>query len=245
MTATAAQQAFQTALSAGINAALTATSIAPNDYQNWVALGNLYAEAVPLHVSGAYNNAKTTGQAQMSSGPIRRLTYVLAQLDVANKDNKSAEADLKAAIALKQDYTDAIFLLSQLEVQDGDVKDALSAALAAAYFTPNNPNILFQVGILYAATSDFPNAAAALMRRSQRIHSSQRTLLPRGSVREAERYEGCSRAGSSDLRYVSGQCESGRAANHRFDCWKESIPSQPALCILNASSAINSPISRN
>jgi cytochrome c-type biogenesis protein CcmH/NrfG len=163
MSATAAQQAFQTSLSAGINAALTATSIAPSDYQNWVMLGNLYAEAVPLGVSGSYNNAKTAYQKAQALDPTDpQIQYIFAQLDIANKDNKAAEADLKAAIALKQDYTDAIFLLSQLEVQDGDVKDALSSALAAAYFTPNNPNILFQVGILYAATNDFQNAAAAL-----------------------------------------------------------------------------------
>ncbi len=163
MSATAAQQAFQSALSSGINAAMTATSIAPTDYQNWLALGNLYAQAVPLNVSGAYDNAKTAYQKAQALDPTDpQVDYVLAQLDIANKNNAAAEADLKSAIALKQDYTNAIFLLSQLEVQDGDVKDALNSALAAAYFTPNNPDILFQVGILYAATGDYANASAAL-----------------------------------------------------------------------------------
>jgi len=163
MPATAAQQAFQTALSAGINAALTATNIAPSDYQNWLTLGDLYATAVPLKVSGAYDNAKTAYGKALTLNPTNpQIHYILAQLDIANKDNKAAEADLKAAIALKQDYTAAIFLLSQLQVQAGNVGEALSSALAAAYFTPNDPNILFQVGILYAAQNDFANAAAAL-----------------------------------------------------------------------------------
>ena len=163
MPATTAQQAFQASLSSGINAALTATSIAPTDYQNWLALGNLYAQAVPLGVSGAYDNAKTAYQKAQALDPTDpQIEYILAQLDIADKNSKAAEDDLKAAISLKQDYTNAIFLLSQLEVQDGDVKDALASALAAAYFTPNNPNILFQVGILYAATGDLTNAGAAL-----------------------------------------------------------------------------------
>jgi tetratricopeptide (TPR) repeat protein len=163
MPATAAQQAFQTALSSGINAALTATSIAPSDYQNWLALGNLYAQAVPLGVSGAYDNAKTAYDKAKTLNPTNpQILYILAQLEIANKNAKAAEDDLKAAITLKQDYTAAIFLLSQLEVQEGNVKDALASALAAAYFTPNNPDILFQVGILYAAMNDFTNAAAAL-----------------------------------------------------------------------------------
>jgi tetratricopeptide (TPR) repeat protein len=163
MERTAAQQAYQAALSAGINAALTATKLDPSNYQNWLALGNLYAQAVPLGVSGAYDSAKTAYMKAAELNPTNpQIPFILAQLDIANKDIKAAQADLKAAIALKQDYTAAIFLLSQLEVQDGNVKDALASALAAAYFTPNNPNILFQVGILYAAQNDFANAAAAL-----------------------------------------------------------------------------------
>jgi tetratricopeptide (TPR) repeat protein len=163
MEKTAAQQAYQTALSAGINAALTATNIDPSNYQNWLALGNLYAQAVPLNVSGAYDSAKTAYEKAAALNPTNpQIPYILAQLDIAHNDTKAAEADLKNAITLKQDYTAAIFLLSQLEVRDGNVKDALQAALAAAYFTPNNPNILFQVGILYAAQNDFANAQAAL-----------------------------------------------------------------------------------
>ncbi len=158
-----AQKAYQAALSSGINAALTATNVDPSDYQGWLSLGNLYAQAVPLGVSGAYDSAKTAYKKAQALNPTNpQIPYILAQLDIANKDNKAAEADLKEAISLKQDYTAAIFLLSQLEVQDGNVKDALASALAAAYFQPNDPNILFQVGILYAAQADYQNAAAAL-----------------------------------------------------------------------------------
>lgn len=158
-----AQKAFQTALSAGINAALTATQLSPNDYQGWVALGNLYGAAVPLGVSGAYDSAKGAYQKALALNPTSaQLYYALAQLDAAHKDNKAAESDLGQALTLKSDYTQAIFLLSQLEVADGNVKDALAAAEAAAYFTPNNPNILFQVGILRAASGDFAGATTAL-----------------------------------------------------------------------------------
>ena len=163
MPAAVAQQAFQAALSAGINAALTATRLASSDYQNWLMLGNLYAQAVPLKVSGAYDSARTAYKKAQELNPTNpQIPYILAQLDIANKDTKQAEENLKAAIALKQDYTAAIFLLSQLEVQNGNVKGALASALAAAYFTPNDPNILFQVGILSAAENNLAGAAQAL-----------------------------------------------------------------------------------
>lgn len=163
MSTSAAQQAFQAALSGGINAALTATRLTPSDYQNWLILGNLYSKAVPLRVSGAYDSAKDAYEKAALLSPTNpQIPYILAQLNIANQNIKSAKDNLKAAIALKQDYTDAIFLLSQLEVQDGNVKEALAAALAAAYFTPNNPNILFQVGILSAALGDFAGATNVL-----------------------------------------------------------------------------------
>lgn len=159
----AAQQAFQAALSSGINAALTATSLNPSDYQSWLMLGNLYAQAVPVGITGSYDSAKTAYEKARGLSPTNpQIPYILAQLDIANKDITAAKDELKAAIALKQDYTDAIFLLSQLEVRDGNVKEALDAALAAAYFAPRDPNVLFQVGILYAAQNDLPNAASAL-----------------------------------------------------------------------------------
>ncbi len=163
MSASAAQQAFQASLSSGINAALTATRLEPSDYQNWIALGNLYAQAVPLRVEGAYDSAKTAYEKAQELNPTNpQIQYILAQLDISNRNTKTAKEHLKAAITLKQDYTAAIFLLSQLEVQDGNVQDALTAALAAAYFTPTDPNVLFQVGILRAATNDLAGAAAAL-----------------------------------------------------------------------------------
>lgn len=163
MSTSAAQQAFQTALSRGINAALTATRLTPSDYRNWLMLGNLYSKAVPLSVSGAYDSAKAAYEKAQTQNPTSpQIQYIIAQLNIANRNIKAAKENLKAAITLKQNYTEAIFLLSQLEVQDGNVKGALAAALAADYFTPNNPSILFHIGILSAAESDFTGAVNAL-----------------------------------------------------------------------------------
>jgi len=163
MSVESAQQAFQTALSSGINSALLATRLAPSDYRNWIVLGNLYARAVPFGVSGAYDGAISAYEKAKVLNPTNpQILYIIAQLNIANKNIKVAKDNLKSAIALKQDYTVAIFLLSQLEVQDGNVKEALAAALAAAYFTPNDPSILFQIGVLRAAANDLIGANQAL-----------------------------------------------------------------------------------
>jgi cytochrome c-type biogenesis protein CcmH/NrfG len=168
LTPAEAQQEFQGALSASVQAALSATKLGPNNYQNWAVLGQVYQTVVPLNIDGAYANAKTAYQHAEQLDPTNpTLPYIVAQLDISGKDDTDAEADLTQAISLKSDYTQAIFLLSQLEAQEGKAKDALQAAEAAAYFSPTDPTILFQVGILRSANGDTAGAIAALTQAVQ------------------------------------------------------------------------------
>ncbi len=163
LSADEAKTQFQAALSSAIQSALTSTQVAPNDYQNWLTLGNTYAAVVPIKIQGAYDNAKTAYEHAQKLNPTNpAIDLTLAQLEIANNSLDAARVDLQAAISLKNDYAQAIFLLSQLEVQAGHAKDALSAAEAAAYFAPNDPNVLFQVGILRLASGDTDGAISAL-----------------------------------------------------------------------------------
>jgi hypothetical protein len=159
----AAQQQFQAALSAGINSALTATQLAPGDYTAWLSLGNLYAAVVPLGVADSYESARSAYEKAAAANPTSaNIPYLMAQLEIANKDNAAAMDDLKQAISLEANDTQAILLLSQLEVASGDLKTALADAQAAAYFTPNDANVLYQLGVLEAASGDLASATAAL-----------------------------------------------------------------------------------
>jgi len=158
-----AQQQFQAALSTGIQAATLATQIAPNNYQNWVVLGNVYQAVVPLKIDGAYDNAKKAYDKAIALNPTNpSLPFAEAQLEIAHNSAAAAEKDLTTAIGLKRDYTQAILLLSQLQVQEGKADEALQAAEAAAYFAPTDPNVLFQVGILRLGTGNADGAIQAL-----------------------------------------------------------------------------------
>lgn len=160
-----AQSQFQSALSGSIAAALTATRLGPNDYRNWAMLGNVYQTVVPLKIEGSYANAKSAYDQAMALNPTNpALPLVVAQLEIANEDPAAASESLMAAINLKRDYTQAIFLLSQLEAQQGRAREALEAAEAAAYFAPNDPTVLFQVGILRSANGNNAGAIEALTR---------------------------------------------------------------------------------
>lgn len=163
-----AQQQFQAALTGSIQAAATATRLWPNNYQNWMALGNVYQTVVPLNIQGAYDNAKASfDQAAKLSPTNPTIPFVIAQLEIAKGNGPEAEKALINAITLKHDYTQAIFLLSQLQAQQGKAKEALQAAEAAAYFAPNDPTVLFQVGILRSANGDTDGAVGALQKAVQ------------------------------------------------------------------------------
>lgn len=162
-----AQARFQAALSGSIDAAQNATRLGPKDYRNWAMLGNVYQTVVPLNIEGAYENAKVAYDQAVTLNPTSpALPYIVAQLEIANRNPQAANEALLRAITLKRDYTQAIFLLSQLEVQQGRAREALIAAEAAAYFTPNDPVIQFQVGILRSATG---NTAGAIDSLSQAV----------------------------------------------------------------------------
>ena len=163
--AATAQQQFQAALSASVNAGLAATQLGPNNYQNWVALGNVYQAVVPLNINGAYESAKGAYEHAAALNPTSPvLPYMVSQLEIGKGNGQAAETSLLASVALKRDYIPAIVLLSQLEVQLGKAQQALQAAEAAAYFAPNEPSVLFQVGILRSGTGDTAGAVAALSR---------------------------------------------------------------------------------
>ncbi len=154
---------LQAILSQSIAAAQAATHINPHAYQNWVALGSVYSSVVPLQVPGAYDAAiKAYDKAQSLNPTSPLIPFALAQTAIANKSYTDAEKYLTETVSLKQDYTPAILELAQVEAQLGKAKKALKAAEAAAYFIPNNPTILFQVGVLRLETNDLSGAVQAL-----------------------------------------------------------------------------------
>lgn len=160
-----ASQQFQAALGQSVDSAIRATQLNEYNYQNWTTLGDVYQTVVPLGIEGAYDNALAAyEEARLLNPNSPAILLVMARLEIANENPDRARELLNEAIAMKQDYVDAIFLLSQLEVQVGNTTEALQSAEAAAFFQQNNPNILFQVALLRQATGDVDGAIVVLER---------------------------------------------------------------------------------
>ncbi|MCW9054380.1 MAG: tetratricopeptide repeat protein [Candidatus Pacebacteria bacterium] len=158
-------QQAQAVLSSAIESGRRAVSIDNQNYLNWIALGRIYESLVPLKVEGAYENAKISYEQVLALNPHNPLSELnLARVEMLSGNNQDARSHITASLKIKQDYTDALFLLSQIEVQEGDVENAISSIETAAIFAPNDPLVFFRLGLLRYGRADYEDAVAALER---------------------------------------------------------------------------------
>lgn len=156
---------FQTALSDGLTAAQTAVSIDPTDYRNYTALGSVYESVMALNIEGAYESAKKAYEDAVirnPQGPAVRLQ--LARLEAAKQNFGSAKKYADEALQLKPNYSDAVFLKSQIAVTEGNVPEAIISATKASELAPNEPLVFFQIGFLRYTNKEYNEAVNALER---------------------------------------------------------------------------------
>jgi tetratricopeptide (TPR) repeat protein len=155
---------FQSESRFAVANALHARDLDPTNYQNWVALANAYATLVPFGVQDAYGEAKKAYDEALKLDPKSpQLLLARAQLDLQNNKD-DAKAYIAKALALKSDYTDAIFTLSQIQADEGNLSNAIASAEVASVLSPNDIGIYFQLGFLRYKNHDWNGAISALER---------------------------------------------------------------------------------
>ncbi|OHA26780.1 MAG: hypothetical protein A3C06_01400 [Candidatus Taylorbacteria bacterium RIFCSPHIGHO2_02_FULL_46_13] len=162
---------FQTQLQSLMGDALTyarsAIDLDATNYQNWVSLGRIYEAVVPppLAVQGAYEGAKSAyDRARSLNTQSPEMHLMAARLERAHSDRIKARLEIDAALAQKSNYTEAIFLLSQIQVDEGKLRDAIASVESVAVLAPNDPTVFFQLGLLKYNNKDYRGAVDALNR---------------------------------------------------------------------------------
>jgi cytochrome c-type biogenesis protein CcmH/NrfG len=134
----------------------------PKQYLNYMNQGNIYTALVPLAVENSYESAVVAynkAQELAPNNPFIALSR--AQLEVLHKDNATAKTYIAKALDLKLNYTDALFLLAQIETSEGNLPEAIKQAEKASQLTPNDPTVFFRLGLLRMNNSDYSGAAGA------------------------------------------------------------------------------------
>jgi tetratricopeptide (TPR) repeat protein len=156
---------FQTYLGDALTYARAAVEYDSTNYKNWVGQGRVYEAVVPLRIEGAYENAVLSYDNANKLNPSSpRLDLDRARLETAKGDNDKAKQYIEAALAKKSNYTEAIFLKSQIQANEGDLEEAISSVESASLFAPNDPTVFFQLGILRYNDRQYRKAVEALER---------------------------------------------------------------------------------
>lgn len=159
------REQFQALLSGAIADAQQATVLDEDDYQNWVQLGTVYQSIVPLGIEGAAGSAQQAFDRALELRP-ESPAILLAKATVARQagDLGGARELVTRAISARNQYTDAIFLLAQLQIENNEIEEAIRSVEATTVFEPNNPVAFFQLGLLAYSAGDQTRAVNAFER---------------------------------------------------------------------------------
>ncbi len=135
------------------------------DYLNWMNLGRVYQTITTPDNPNAYEQAlKAYSEAEILNPQNPSIVLTKAQLERAYGDIKKAKEYIASALTKKNDYTDAYFLLSQILIGEGSIKDAITSAEAATLTAPLNYGVFFQLGLLRYNNKDYDGAIRAFER---------------------------------------------------------------------------------
>lgn len=134
----------------------------PKQYLNYVNLGEIYSSLVPLSVTNSYESAIAAyNKASLLAPNNPSIILSKASLEFINKNNTEARNLIKQALVLKVNYTDAIFLLVQIETDEGNLSEAIKQAEYAGEMAPNDATVFFRLGLLRYNNSDYDGAVSA------------------------------------------------------------------------------------
>ena len=134
----------------------------PKQYLNYINLGNVYSSLVPLSVANSYESAVAAYNKAIPLAPNNpSILLAKASLEFINKNNEEARNFIKQALLLKSNYIDAIFLLVQIETNEGNLSEAIKKAEYAGSLAPNDATVFFRLGLLRYNNSDYTGAVDA------------------------------------------------------------------------------------
>tara|TARA_B100000745_G_scaffold290137_1_gene228808 strand:+ start:11739 stop:14087 length:2349 start_codon:yes stop_codon:yes gene_type:complete len=160
----AQRERFQTELAKTITAARSVVA-ADDNYRNWLQLGDVYGQLVPLEIEGAYESAMQAYQEAQVRNPFNPLMSMrIASLAFAQGNLEEARTVLNQALEIKSNYTDAYYLLSQIAIQEEKTDEAITTTESAVLLRPDNAGLLFQLGILHYSQGSYEKVIPVLER---------------------------------------------------------------------------------
>lgn len=162
------QQQFQAAAANGINAAQLAITTDSTDALNYTVLGNIYGILAIAGVEGSKELAQESFEKARQYNPTNPIYPLLnAQLLARTGDLDAAYERALESVKLKSNYTEALSLLTQIDIAQGNVDKAVQTSQAMISLEPKNPARYYQLGVLLSSQEKFEQSIVAFERAVQ------------------------------------------------------------------------------
>jgi len=145
-----------------VDAGIMAVKLNPSNYQNFVSLGRAYELAIPFDKENGFIKAKESYSNAAKLYPKNPyLPLMLARLEISAGTKEGVKTQLTEALRQKQNFADALYLMSQLAASENDIDNAIAYAIETIKSAPNDPAAYVQAGLLFYGKKDYQNAALA------------------------------------------------------------------------------------
>ena len=157
--------AYEAAAEKAVSAGLAAVKVNLYNYQNYVSLGRAYELSLPFDKEGAFDRAKKSYEEAIKLYPENPYLYIImARLEAAGGTAQGIRTHLTEALKMKQNFADALYLMSQLSASEEKIDEAINYAVSAIQSAPNDPAVYVQAGLLFYGQKNYQDAVTALQR---------------------------------------------------------------------------------
>lgn len=134
------------------------------DPSNYMPLAGLYSILAIAGVPEAQDRAYSALAMSQSLDPINpAYRFIAAQIAANLGDMQLAREDIKAALDLKPDFSQALFLLAQLDINEGNVEGAIESTRSIIKLEQKNQTRYLQLGMLLSADKRYEEAKEAFL----------------------------------------------------------------------------------
>jgi tetratricopeptide (TPR) repeat protein len=164
------RQEFNSIIETIVSVADESVRLRPFRARNWATLGDVFAILAQLEIEGADIRANENYQKAITLDPINPYYQLqMGLLSIRSGDREAGRAKITQSLQLKQNYVEALSVLAQLDIDDGNLEQAINTTEAMVILEPNNPGRLYQLGLIYGAAGN-REAALTVINRAIEIN---------------------------------------------------------------------------
>jgi cytochrome c-type biogenesis protein CcmH/NrfG/O-antigen ligase len=156
------QQRFNDIATSALTAANEAVGARNSDPRNWRLRGDVWSMLALLNLDGAVDRARTDYTEAQKRDPQNPYYAVqFATLDLQSNNEAGARANIADAISKKSNYTEALLLLTQIDIAAGNISEAITTTESLVAIDSANPGRYYQLGVLHSANNAVDEAIGA------------------------------------------------------------------------------------